>query len=659
MGWWDKNNLRLIQNNIRETDANLDVDKLIEELKGFSANVLMLNTGGIVAFYPSKLEYHTKSPYMKRDLINDIIEKCHKNDIRFIARFDFSKADEEIFNKKPEWFFKSKEGKHISYNGTVLTCVNGYYQSEYSLKILDEVMDSYPIDGVFFNMFGYQNWDYSGNYFGLCHCEGCKKRFKEMFQEEIPDREDMKDEVYKKYLQFKEITVKEMLLNINKHIKKRNKEIAISTYSEYMVDIVRKESNTELSRAYPIWLYSASENVKSLEDSWKDKIVSNASINAVGLDYRFMGVSKYQVAIRMYESIASGSGLDFCIIGDFKDYTDKDNFQTIKDIYKFHKEYGSYFGKHTSLARIAIVKPGNLSEPKEQLEYLGIFKMLKEEHILFDVLHQDNLCFKLKNDFKYEVLIVPGIKLINEETLSLIEGFNESVAIIGTNNVLINNTKESFENIFKAKRLDCLDTRAAYVSIQDNIFKNLNKEKWVFIHGDFHKLRLDAQAKGLIPYISPGMFGPPEKCYGYTKTEIYGAIRIEGKINNAYIPWGIGELYYKFGYEEHKKIFVDILKSLLKEGELIETDAPLNVEVFFHKTEESYMLQLLNLSGFNGTTFFKPNCIKEIKLKIKLSKPKRIFSLTSKEDLTYIMEGEYLCLSIFDLMEYEGAIIEY
>ena len=53
MPWWERNNLRLIQTNLREVDAAADVDRLIADVKEYSANVLMVNAGGIFAFYPT------------------------------------------------------------------------------------------------------------------------------------------------------------------------------------------------------------------------------------------------------------------------------------------------------------------------------------------------------------------------------------------------------------------------------------------------------------------------------------------------------------------------------------------------------------------------------------------------------------------------------
>jgi hypothetical protein len=51
--WWLQKPMRMIQTNLREIDAALDVDIYIEWLKDFSADVVLVNVGGIVANYPT------------------------------------------------------------------------------------------------------------------------------------------------------------------------------------------------------------------------------------------------------------------------------------------------------------------------------------------------------------------------------------------------------------------------------------------------------------------------------------------------------------------------------------------------------------------------------------------------------------------------------
>src|SRR5262245_3464613 len=63
ISWWTANNIRMIQTNLPAYEATLNVDSLIVDLKYFSANTLLINAGGIMAFYPTKLEYQYVNPY--------------------------------------------------------------------------------------------------------------------------------------------------------------------------------------------------------------------------------------------------------------------------------------------------------------------------------------------------------------------------------------------------------------------------------------------------------------------------------------------------------------------------------------------------------------------------------------------------------------------
>ena len=50
MGWWTEKRFRMIQNNLRDIDACMDIDKYVETLRSFHANVCMVGCGGITAF---------------------------------------------------------------------------------------------------------------------------------------------------------------------------------------------------------------------------------------------------------------------------------------------------------------------------------------------------------------------------------------------------------------------------------------------------------------------------------------------------------------------------------------------------------------------------------------------------------------------------------
>jgi hypothetical protein len=229
----------------------------------------LLNTGGLVAFYPTNLPFHYRSPFLgDGDLTGDMVKRCHEQGIRFMARFDFSKIHESVYKEHPDWAYRSASGNVVNYNGFVHTCVNGGFQKEKSLDILQEVLERYPIDGVFFNMFGYFTRDYSHTYHGICQCDACKQRFADQYGLPLPLQENEADPTFQKYQQFKLETVHELLSNIRKLVKSFGENIAVSTYTDDCVDIIKHESNTEIHRPYPLWEYSArSEERRTIKQS--------------------------------------------------------------------------------------------------------------------------------------------------------------------------------------------------------------------------------------------------------------------------------------------------------------------------------------------------------------------------------------------------------
>ncbi len=199
--WWKGWPWRFIQTNLREIDmVDIDADRYVADMKEFKATIAMINTSGIIASYPTKLPYHYQSPFLKGSSLKEITAACHKAGIKVLARTDFSKIRRPIYEMHPEWAYVSAAGTIVDYNGDVHACLNGGYQQEYALKIIEETITTLDMDGIFFNMGGYQTRDYSFVYHGICQCENCRRLFRERFDLPLPKVEDMKDPAYRKYL---------------------------------------------------------------------------------------------------------------------------------------------------------------------------------------------------------------------------------------------------------------------------------------------------------------------------------------------------------------------------------------------------------------------------------------------------------------------------
>ena len=335
--WWLQKPMRLIQTNLREIDVSMDVEAFVDSVTDYSADVLLLNTGGIVANYPTELEYHYRNPHLVNDFIGDVIQLAHLKGIYVIARFDFSRLNESIALQHPEWLYKSVQGNLVNYNGQVHTCLNGFYQQEYSSRIMTEVARKYPIDGVFINMHGYVTSDYSYNYHGICQCSNCRERFFSMYgHEHLPIAENSEDSIFRDYENFRLETVKELFIRRSEAVKAIRTNIAICNYTPEGTDIYRLESNTGIDRELPEFNYASSHHVKFVRGTWPSSMaVSNSAVHFVDFAMRHSSVSAHHTSLRLAQNLVQGGWLDYYVIGTLLNQDDRLGMEQVKDIFRF------------------------------------------------------------------------------------------------------------------------------------------------------------------------------------------------------------------------------------------------------------------------------------------------------------------------------------
>ena len=679
MNWWLEHKFRMVQNNLRDIDAVMDVDAEVAVLKKLHANVVQLGCGGITAFSETEHPSQKRSPWLKNDKFGELLTKCHENDIRVIARFDASKVDRSFEKKHPEWLLQNGEGRTIRYNDTVVTCLNSDYQQKEIPSILREILEKYPVDGVFFNMFGYQERDYDGKYFGPCQCENCRKRFREMFDEELPKAGEQAGERWEKYQEFKRATVDDILEKISRTVKEIRPETALSTYFDEHVDIIRCETNTAVDRPLPFWIYSASDNVSCIENTFRDKVSSNVGINAVDIPYRYTSVSDTFNRIRLYQNIANRGNLDWCIIGAFSNYPDRSNFKGTAEVFAFQEKYQALYDAAASAARVLLLSPGKPYGAPFSHEYRGIFRMLKEAHIVFDTLiDMDSDAYGVDPE-AYDLVIVPGIPRLKSKKLREIF-LNSGQRFLAT----AGSFSEDPELLKKLLGISSLQERPAvrgayYLTEPKEVFRSFPYQDWVYVdrkrweaedmqpaskdQNELEKLAAEVekccaheadasdqkkQVIGILPYITAAPYGPPERCYGNRKTDIPGVILSE---DSAAVLFEAGALYDLQGFEFFKKLILDLADQLLSKNLLtpFETDAHPLTEIFLNKIgERTGMMEFLNLTGFEGVTVLPPVPQKGVSVRFS-QKIEKVLELTKDGQHAVLIQDNGFMIPELDL----------
>ncbi len=675
--WWKRNNLRLIQMNLPAYEAaSIKAEEIVADLNDFSANTLIINAAGIMAFYESELDFEYINPYMKPGELARIVNQCHQNGIRVIVRFDFSRAHETVFKAHPDWFYLSPKGERIINTDKYVVSINAPYVQEKAFEIVNEVIDKFDIDGIFLNMPGYQTRNpYENQYHGIDQNEYDKEAFKKWSNGlDLPINEDKTDPVFRKYEEFKKESIELWSQKLHQLVKSRRKKIAICTYLEEYVDIIRHESQTH---GLPYWPYTASDNTNHIEQTFPDKIVSNASIQQISFQSRYNAIEPEEISIRLYENIANGSGTDVSLMGDLRNYEDRRNFDTMKKIYAHQKKYETYFGKYESLAKVAVVAPGYWPGGPAMEEYRGLSLMLKEAHIQFDVI-QDNHLYKLLEKIKkYKILILPDITYLGEKDLEALSLLSASgVQLVATNRSLFD-SPEVLRKLFGAEIVNKdYDGAGNYLSPENKIiFKDFEGQSMVHFKYNLGLYSFDEANNNYLPILSKGRPGPPEMIGGHDPTGYFAlSVKTKNQGKNAILPMNIGRIYYNYGYEQHKNIVLNTLQYLSPEVfkqiqsnahprvELILQDFMLNTEKETIETpfkSNGNILHLVNLSGFSGNTYLEPHMQYQLKFELKVDfKPSKIWAMQNVAVIPFQYKDGILSFELKELKDFEGLVIE-
>lgn len=670
--WWNRTPIRLIQTNLREIDALMDVDAFARSIEAASANVVLLNVGGIVANYPTKLPFHYKNTYMKGDLVGELLKRLHAKGIRVLGRFDVSKINETLAAKKPEWLYVGTDGKNVNYNGQVQTCVNGGYQQQYTFDILKETIENYDLDGIFFNMPGYTTSDYSGVYHGICQCENCKKRFHDSTGMTLPVKEDMNDPVYRKYNAFRKITSEELFTKVGNFIKKQNSRLIICTYTDAGVDMTRSESSSWLTSEYE-WNYFSTDHVKRVIGSYKDRVPSNLLQYFLAIGYRHIATSPNISRVWVLENMLNGAPLDVYVIGTLVNQEDRRFIPIMNDIYRFHKKNEKLFTNLQPISNVALIRGS-------KDEYKGLIKLLSEEHIMFDVLEPAAVgsIRAPKKLEEYDALILGDISEMDDSFIAIIDNYVKNGGkILSTGFTSTKDGIGTTTNTIRLKSLGVLPAYETFKQAKSTYLKVTPKDKsamgqkefedfdLMMMYGDFLKCKVGPNAKGYLRLLPATMFGPPEKSY-YTEAEITdvpGIISNDfGKGKSVFIPWQIGSQYNFKGHYAHKTLFVSALKNLLKVENSIVTDASPLIEItrLSNRNHAFEWMGMLNHSGQIGASLLEPVTINNTTIRFKPLKPvKEIKLLKSGTSLNFKQANGWVECIVPKITDFEMLVCLY
>ncbi|MCL5280746.1 MAG: beta-galactosidase [Planctomycetes bacterium] len=195
---WYRRTYRWAQTNITEIDpGRYDIAWWRQHWKRTQIQGVIINAGGIFAYYPSKFPLHYRPAALgDRDLYGELARAAHEDGLVVLARMDSNRAHEAFYQAHPDWFAVDAGGKPYRAGELYVSCLNGPYYEEYLPEVLREIIERSHPEGITDN-----SWSGLGRD-SICYCPHCVQRFRERTGQPLPQRHDWNDPVYREWIQW-------------------------------------------------------------------------------------------------------------------------------------------------------------------------------------------------------------------------------------------------------------------------------------------------------------------------------------------------------------------------------------------------------------------------------------------------------------------------
>lgn len=639
--FWDTK-FRLIQPNLRKTDAiDLDIESLLDEVVEYGANAILVNGGGIVAWYPTTNPYQHVNEYMDGDFLGEIIEGAHARDLKVLVRMDISKSFPHVLKEHPDWFRRDPDGQVIKHWEMLTVCPTGPYWEEYNFQVLEELLSKYPIDGFFYNAFNYLN----------CHCKRCHNRFKQETGFDIPITEDWDNPAWKIYVDYRYEQHAEYNQRLARFINEVSPGTVLTIDTHITTDsykgirdsgwytpkfaegnaCITSEAFNFLDRPYPKWIYWAGEEVKIGNNIKQTSIILNYSKTIFS---RRAAQPGPQLGYDLMQIAANGGSPAIAFSGTFNQ-DDRQSLAMVKKTFNYLAKNEEEYNGMTSQANVAIIYSQKTADyygrdnpvDRWQTHYRGMYEILTESHIPFTVVHNGSINLeKLKS---YSCVLLPNIAVLSkDEALILDKYVEEGGHLICTFETGFYDEKgerrsEQLLQCIGHTYIEEVMDSYTYLSVSDrDLLKDYPKSDLIMFTGNFLRTKSTEDEKNKV--IFKDLYGipavqntTPEFAYWDKVTEDSGLkIHSYGKGTASYLPWSPDKLYHLFGVPEYKSLIAGLVNRVCV-SPIIECDAPGAVECLIAERKTGgHLIHLLNAVGTQGKPLTETVNISSIQLKI-------------------------------------------
>lgn len=698
---WYATMRRCGQLNFNERDPlTLNADAWMDYWASLKVNAVLLNGGGIVAFYPTKIPYQHRSEFLgERDLFGDMAAAARKRGIRVVARMDCNYAYQEALEAHPEWFEKDRDGSFRRQDECpwlFKTCMFSTYFTEQMPAIYREMNERYSPDGFFTN-----GWPSTGT-LEVCYCPACQKIYREKTGGVPPETTDAQNPVYRKYYEVYMDRIAEVWKLWNKVAQEKNPD---SVYVGNLGGGIRTVKDVKRLGEVAAWFNADHQGRPTESPIWicaqqgrvAQSVMDGRTItNVIGAYstssplWRHSSKADAEARLWMAQITASGMVPWYHWLGG----SPEDNRwrKSGRAFYDWLAANENHFRNRRSLANIAVLYPqstiafyrsdgarerrlnGERIDPTDYLQ--GLYYALLEGRFLFDFVHQENLTqASLK---RYKVLLAPNAAYLRDGECQAVREY------VSSGGSLLASFETSRYNEWGERREDfCLaDVLGVHVAGDpigpfNNSYMHIDRPHPItdgfkdteILPGPEFRVPVGhlAPASTFLSVIPHYPAFPPEMVYPrIRRTEEPAAVFREGQGNSGkvvYFPGDIARTAWKSGNPDLNRLIIRSIDWLMNgQAAPVTVQGDGMVEIFGWETEPGLAVHILNYTNPNLMRSFVRRLypIGPLAVKLKLPQMKKISTvraLRAGRTLPFKQTGGTVEFEVPSVRDYEVAAL--
>ena len=377
-------------------------------------------------FKASKTLPKYKGMKPEEDFYGDVCNYFHKRGGMVCAYNHFGGVIYgDVYEQHPDWVARDKEGNPWLWNDMhYLGCLSSDSFVNAMLTGIDEECSLYPTDAVYLDA---PTW-----YAGRCYCEACKKGWREMYGEELPDIEAKTSETLQKFIDYRETRLFNVVKAVHEVTQKHGIPLIINARGQKPRD--GGFGDKELNLIYAEGTNSG-EGYRPKATFWKMSTLWRLGEAQKRISYAYCPIGPY-FNLRSYgtdEALLSGMGEAMFGTTPFLESAtsylfDATGGNKLKIVCENIKNHAHMYYRTAPVRDLAIVVSASTltnTNPEEFLELEtdlnGVVELLAKSNRQFDCIFDTQLSDeRLKG---YRVIYLPQARYINERTEKILKNF--------------------------------------------------------------------------------------------------------------------------------------------------------------------------------------------------------------------------------------------